>query len=408
MQAIVLAAGEGSRMRPLTSARPKVMTPVAGAPLLEHIVTRARQAGVNKFVFVVGYRRETISEHFGDGHCFGVEIEYAFQEEQLGTGHALAVAEELAENLFLVLNGDVLVDATSLEGMIKGGNLAVAAKRVSDPTRYGTFLVEEGLLRSVVEKSQSPPSDLANAGTYLLDREVFDALSEVSLSERGEYELTDGLNVLVSRGAKIGVVELEDWIEIGRPWDVLEANRSILSVAPHGIQGEVEPNVTLSGKVSIGKGSQVRSGTYIKGPVVIGENCDIGPNCFIRSYSCIGDRVRIGNAVEIKESTIMEETNVAHLSYVGDSVIGSKSNLGAGTIVANLRHDDANVLSYVKEEKIDSGRRKLGAIMGDNVKTGINTTIYPGTVIEPGYRGRPGEVIWGHVLGPGPDEQDEG
>jgi len=131
--------------------------------------------------------------------------------------------------------------------------------------------------------------------------------------------------------------------------------------------------------------------------VTIGEDCDIGPNSFIRPYTSIGDGVRIGNAVEIKNSTIMEDTKVAHLSYVGDSVVGSDCNFGAGTIVANLRHDGGDIISYIRGEEISSDRRKLGVIMGDDVKTGINTTIYPGTVIESGYRGRPGEVLRGRV-----------
>lgn len=397
MQAIVLAAGEGSRMRPLTLSRPKVMVPIGGRPFLDHVVDRAMEAGVIRFVFVVGYRSEVIIDHFGDGNEFGADIEYVVQSEQLGTGHALMMAEDMATDRFLVLNGDVLADLPSLKRFLEIKGDAVAAKRVADPSRYGVFEVDGDRLRSVVEKSRSPPSDLANAGIYLFRKTIFEALRGVNKSVRGEVELTDGINVLVSRGEEVRVVEIEDWIEVGRPWDVLEANKILLSEIDRRIEGNVEPGATLSGNVIIGDGSRVRSGSYIVGPVVIGKDCDIGPNCFIRAHTCIGDRVRIGNAVEIKNSAIMDNTNVAHLSYVGDSVIGSKCNFGAGTIVANLRHDDANIKSFIKGEKVDSGRRKLGAIVGDDVKTGINSSVYPGTVIEPGYRGRPSEVIRGHI-----------
>ncbi|MDD3565449.1 MAG: sugar phosphate nucleotidyltransferase [Methanothrix sp.] len=397
MQAIVLAAGEGSRMRPLTLSRPKVMVPIGGRPFLDHVVDRAMEAGVIRFVFVVGYRSEVIIDHFGDGNEFGADIEYVVQSEQLGTGHALMMAEDMATDRFLVLNGDVLADLPSLKRFLEIKGDAVAAKRVADPSRYGVFEVDGDRLRSVVEKSRSPPSDLANAGIYLFRKTIFEALRGVNKSVRGEVELTDGINVLVSRGEEGRVVEIEDWIEVGRPWDVLEANKILLSEIDRRIEGNVEPGATLSGNVIIGEGSRVRSGSYIVGPVVIGKDCDIGPNCFIRAHTCIGDRVRIGNAVEIKNSAIMDNTNVAHLSYVGDSVIGSKCNFGAGTIVANLRHDDANIKSFIKGEKVDSGRRKLGAIVGDDVKTGINSSVYPGTVIEPGYRGRPSEVIRGHI-----------
>ena len=399
MQAIILAAGEGSRMRPLTICRPKVMLPVGGKPFLEWTVCRAKIAGINDFVFVVGYRSESVMDHFKNGDDFGVRIDYAFQEEQQGTGHALMTAEDLAANRFLVLNGDVLTDTTSLKRIIETDGPAVAAKRVSDPSRYGVLEVSEGAVRSVVEKSPSPPSDLANAGIYLLDERIFDVLREVPVSVRGERELTDGLNFLSSQGAKLSVVDIEDWIEIGRPWDLLDANEKILMSEPGSISddAEVEAGAVLSGEVSLGKGTRIRSGSYIEGPAVIGEDCEIGPNCFIRPFTCIGDDVRIGNAVEIKNSTIMEDTNVAHLSYVGDSVVGSDCNFGAGTIVANLRHDGGIVSSHIRGDKVESGRRKLGVIMGDDVKTGINTSIYPGTVIEPGYRGRPGEVLWGRI-----------
>jgi len=384
-------------MRPLTLTRPKVMVPVGGKPFLEHLVDRSIESGVEEFVFVVGYRSSAVRDHFGDGERFGVEIDYVVQEEQLGTGHALMAAEDRAQESFLVLNGDVLTDVLSLKRVLGAGGAAVAAKEVEDPSRYGVLETKEGLLRSVVEKSPRPPSNLANAGIYVFGRTIFDALRGAPASVRGEFELTDGINCLLSRGEEVRVVEIEDWIELGRPWDVLEVNRILISQRDRGIQGDVEPGATLSGPVSVGEGSTIRSGSYIVGPVLIGRGCDIGPNCFIRPHTCIGDGVRVGNAVEIKNSAIMAGTNVAHLSYVGDSVIGSNCNFGAGTIVANLRHDDASIPTYIKGERADSGRRKLGAIIGDDVKTGINTSIYPGTVIGPGYRGRPGEVLRGLV-----------
>lgn len=397
MQAIILAAGEGSRMRPLTSTRPKVMLPVGGKPFLEWMVARGREAGIKDFVFVVGYRSKSVVDHFKDGEGFGVRIDYAFQQKQFGTGHALMVAEGLAAGRFLVLNGDVLTDLSSLKNMIEMGGLAVAAKKVLDPSRYGVLEVEDGGLRSIVEKSPSPPSDLANAGIYLLDKRIFEVLRYLPVSIRGEIELTDGINSLASRGVEMKMEHIAEWIEIGRTWDLLDANEKILMSEPGSILGEVEAGAVLAGKISVGNGTRIRSGSYIEGPAVIGENCDIGPNCFIRPCTCIGDNVRIGNAVEIKNSTIMENTNVAHLSYVGDSVIGSNCNLGAGTIVANLRHDGNSIRSYMRGEKVNSERRKLGVVMGDGVKTGINTSIYPGTVVEPGYRGRPHEVLWGRI-----------
>jgi bifunctional UDP-N-acetylglucosamine pyrophosphorylase/glucosamine-1-phosphate N-acetyltransferase len=399
MQAIILAAGEGSRMRPLTSKRPKVMLPVCGKPILEQIVLRAKQAGV------VGYGADAVKLHFGDGSNFGVRIDYTVQNRQLGTGHALLAAEAKAEDRFIVLNGDVLPDAESLKSMTSIKGNAVAAKRVPDPSRYGVFLCDDGHMKSVVEKSKTPPSDLANAGIYLFDRAIFDALENTGMSERGEYELTDGLNALASKEkTKIKIIELKDWIEVGRPWDILAANEKLMPNVRAHIEGEIEPGATLKGMVSVGRGTVVRTGSYIVGPVVIGEDCDIGPNCYIRPSTCLGKNVRVGNAVEIKNSAIMDGTKIGHLSYVGDSVVGSNCNFGAGTIASNLRHDNANIKSYIKGLPVDSGRRKLGVIMGDNVKTGIHTTIYPGTVIESGHRSMPASELRGMVCAAVKDE----
>ncbi|MDD4650682.1 MAG: sugar phosphate nucleotidyltransferase [Methanothrix sp.] len=396
MQAIILAAGEGSRMRPLTSNQPKVMLPVAGRPLLEHIILRARSAGVDRFVLVVGYGAECVRSYFGDGGRLGVKIDYADQYRQLGTGHALMAAQEKAAERFLVLNGDVLPDESSLKEIASSGTAAVSAIEVDDPRRYGVFLAEGDCFKSVVEKSERPPSNLANAGIYLLKRSIFEAMRSAPISERGEYELTDGLNLLSPR-EEIKIVTLKSWLEIGRPWDILTANEILLRDIEPTISGKVEAGATISGKVSIGKRTIVRSGAYIVGPVLIGEDCDIGPNCYIRPATCIGDRVRIGNAVEVKNSAIGNDSKIGHLSYVGDSIIAERCNFGAGTVCSNLRHDRGNIKSFIKGVRVDSGRRKLGVVMGDDVMTGINTSIYPGTVIASGFRGLPGAIHKGLV-----------
>ena len=396
MQAIILAAGEGSRMRPLTAKRPKVMLPIAGRPLLEHIVMRAKDAGIDRIILVVGYGAESIKAYFSDGSILGVNIDYAIQDRQLGTGHALLSAESLSENRFVVLNGDILPDVETLKEMIRYGELAVAAQRVSHPNRYGVFLTEGEYIRSVIEKSPSPPSDLANVGIYLFSNEIFDAMRLARLSQRKEYELTDGLNILAAK-EKIRKFEVKDWMEIGRPWDILNANEKLLPKLKQYNVGEIEPGAVLKGPIQIDKGSIIRSGAYIIGPVIIVHDCDVGPNCYIRPFTCIGNDIRIGNAVEVKNSSIMDGTKIGHLSYVGDSVIGENCNFGAGTIVSNLRHDGANIKSFIKGQRIDSERRKLGVIMGDDVKTGINTTILPGTVIESGFRGSPAAILAGLV-----------
>jgi bifunctional UDP-N-acetylglucosamine pyrophosphorylase/glucosamine-1-phosphate N-acetyltransferase len=172
-----------------------------------------------------------------------------------------------------------------------------------------------------------------------------------------------------------------EWLDIGRPWDLLEANRWALMRRNHKIVGTVEDGAHLVGPVTIAETARVRSGAYIEGPAFVDEESDIGPNCYIRPYTSVGKKVRIGNACEIKESIIMDCAHIGHLSYVGDSIIGEKCNLGAGTITANYRLDSGTVKMMVKDKLVDSGRRKLGVILGDNVKTGINALFMPGVKV---------------------------
>ena len=145
--------------------------------------------------------------------------------------------------------------------------------------------------------------------------------------------------------------------------------------------GTVEQGAHLIGPVSVAESARIRSGAYIEGPVFIDEGADVGPNCFIRSGTSLGKKVRVGNACEIKNSIIMDGTHVGHLSYVGDSIFGEKCNLGAGTIIANLRFDDRIIKMIIKDKVVDTGRRKLGAIFGDNVKTGIKSLFMPGVKV---------------------------
>jgi bifunctional UDP-N-acetylglucosamine pyrophosphorylase/glucosamine-1-phosphate N-acetyltransferase len=171
------------------------------------------------------------------------------------------------------------------------------------------------------------------------------------------------------------------WLDIGLPWNLLDANKIALASLQTSIEGNVEDGVQIHGSVKISKGARIRFGTYIEGPVWIGSGSDIGPNCYLRPSTSIGANVRIGNACEIKNSIILDSTHIAHLSYVGDSIIGERVNLGAGTITANIRFDKKNVKVEIKDKRIDSGKRKFGAIIGDDVQTGINVSLMPGVKI---------------------------
>ncbi len=395
MKAIILTAGEGTRMRPLTTTRPKTMLITGGKPLIQYNIESLRDAGIKDITLVVGYKKEVIEEYFGDGSKFGVNINYAVQEGQLGTAHAIGSAEKYIDESFIVLNGDIIVSYDLIRNLIEkyatrtSNNVksVLTLIEVDNPSNYGVVSTINDKIVEIVEKPApgEAPSNLANAGIYLFSTEIFDAIRKTELSERGEYEITDSLKIELENGWEIlGLISHEPWMDVGRPWELLKSNQDFLEKMEDDIEGEIEENVTIHGPLHLGKGSIIRSGCYIQGPVFIGENCDVGPNTYLRPYACLCNDVDVGNAVEIKNSIIMDGTNVNHLSYVGDSVIGVNCNLGAGTNLANLRFDDQHVRVTVKGKRVDSGLRKLGAIFGDGVKTGINTSVNPGVKIGNG------------------------
>lgn len=401
MRAVILAAGEGTRMRPLTENRPKVMLPIANKPMLEYTLLAARDAGIKDILLIVGYRKESIIGYFGDGSRWGLNIEYVTQERQQGTGHAFGMAAGHCDGggRFIAMNGDITVSTAHLKKLKKRKEDAViSVKQVPDPTAFGVIETSGGLVTRIVEKSPQPPTNMANAGVYVFSPCIFEAIGKTPLSPRGEIEVTDSLQMLIDSGKSVGYEVMgEDWMDIGRPWDLLTANELMVRATKPSVEGEVEPNATLKGPVSVGKGTVVRNGAYIVGPVIIGENCDIGPNCYIRAHTSIGDNVHVGNAVEIKNSILMNGTKIGHLSYVGDSVIGERCNFGAGTKIANLRLDEKNIPAVINGKRVDSGRRKLGCIMGDDVHTGIGSLINVGTTIGAGAVIGPGALAHGEV-----------
>lgn len=382
-------------MRPLTRNCPKVMLPIGNRPILHHVIEQVRDAGISEFVLVVGYHSDTIVKYFGGGSALGIKIDYIVQEERLGTAHAIGRTRSLIDDRFLVLNGDVMISSTQVKTLLEQDEVAVmAAMEVDDPSQFGVLEVDGGYVLRLHEKPEKPPTGLANAGIYVFEPEVFGAIDSTSISTRDEYEITRTIQDMIDSGIHMGYQVLDGtWLDIGRPWDMLDANMEYLKTISKDILGEVEDGVHIHGPVIVGEGARVRSGTYIEGPVIIGPNCDIGPNCYIRPYTSLGRGVRIGNAVEVKASIIMDRTHIGHLSYVGDSIIGTGCNFGAGTKVANLRHDGANIKVKINGILVDSGRRKLGTIMGDNVHTGINCMLNVGSMIEPDTNIHPGEFV---------------
>ncbi|MFW5956677.1 MAG: bifunctional sugar-1-phosphate nucleotidylyltransferase/acetyltransferase [Halorhabdus sp.] len=383
--AVVVAAGQGTRMRPLTATRPKPLLPVAGKPLLEHVLDTCADH-VERYVVVVGYADAQVREEIGTAYA-GNPVEYVTQAEQLGTAHAVEQAAEYVDERFLVLNGDVVIDPGLVADLVDVGGSAMAVKPVAQPQNYGVVALGSQHVTKVVEKPADPPTDLANLGIYALEPTVFEHVDATELSERGEYELTESIQRYIDAGGDVTAVEYDGtWLDVGRPWELLDANEYLLDGLNRDLRGTVEPRATIDGAVVVEEGARVRNGAYVEGPVVVQSGADVGPNAYVRGASVIGPNVRVGNAVEVKNSILMADTACGHLSYVGDSVLGRDVNFGAGTTVANLRHDDENVRVRVKGEAVDTGRRKFGVVVGDGTKTGINTSLNAGVKLDAGTR----------------------
>ncbi|WP_297461595.1 bifunctional sugar-1-phosphate nucleotidylyltransferase/acetyltransferase [Thermococcus sp.] len=398
MKGVILAAGRGERLRPLTDDRPKVIVKVANRPIIEYVMENL-DPFVDEFIVVVRYEKERLMKALGD-EFGGKPITYVEQLPGEGTAKAIESTRDLIGNEeFIAVNGDIYFEEEAVRALIatfrrENADAALVVKHFGDLSHFGRIEVKGNLVRAVLEKPGKVPG-YANLGIYAFKPDVFDFISRTQLSKRGEYEITDTLNLMIEAGKKVAYAVYDGyWNDIGRPWNMLELNEYLLKTKlKHDVRGEVEPGAVLIPPVEVGEGTVIRSGAYIIGPVKIGKNSRIGPNCFIRPHTSIGDNCHVGNAVEVKNSIIMDNSNAPHLNYVGDSIIGENSNLGAGTITANLRHDRGNIRVEIKGKLEDSGRHKLGAIIGHGVKTGINVSIYPGRKIGSGSFIGPGAIV---------------
>ena len=389
--AIVMAAGKGTRMK---SKNSKLVQKIYGKEIVKRAVENAEKAGVKDIVAVVGYKKEEVMKVLGDN------IKYAFQDEMLGTGHAVMQAKEYLKGKkgkVLVLNGDVpLIRPETLnkliEKSIENKEYATLLTAIyDDPTGYGRIVRDEGgNIEGIVEEKDTTEEQKKiteiNAGIYCFDIEaLLEALEKITPNNKqGEYYITDVIQIMNNRGLKTGAVIVEDnteilgindRIQLGILTKVLQM-RINTELMKHGVTIEDTNTTYIYDDVEIGMDTVIHPNTTIKSGVIIGEDCEIGPNSYIREGCKLANKVKIGSFVEIKKAIISEGTKVPHLSYMGDCEIGEKCNIGCGTITCNYDGFNKSKTIIGNHSFIGSNTNLVAPVtLGDNTFIAAGSTI---------------------------------
>lgn len=366
-QAIILAAGEGQRLRPFTALKPKVMIPIAGKPILQYVVEALSLNGMRQIIIVVGYKKEQVWDFFGSGEHFGVQIDYVTQPQQLGTAHALKQAEKMVKGKFLILSGDNIIEPETIASFMAAKPNAILVKEQEDVSKYGVVTVGNGVVEDIVEKPTEAPSNLANTGIYAFDPEVFEFA-------RDEADLPEALRRMIAQGYRLTAEEAKGiWLDVVYPWDILKLNDITLRKVSPGVEGTVEGDVTIKGLVSIGRDTVIRANSYIVGPAIIGENCEIGPNACLFPATSLGDNVVISPFTQIRNSVIGDNVYIGTGSSIQDSIIDRGSILGT--------HFAARSGEAVVEIDGEFQKVSCGAMLGEGCNIEDSVVAQPGTMI---------------------------
>jgi len=382
-QAVILAAGEGQRLRPFTVNRPKVMLLIAGKPILQYVIEALVQKGIRNIALVVGYRKEQVLDYFGSGEAFGVDLAYVTQERQLGTAHALAQAKEAIKGDFLVLPGDNLITADTIGRFAAVEPEAVLIKKVDNPMRYGAVHIRRGTVREIVEKPGEASSNLVSTGIYSFSRAIFDFVEP-------QLDLPDVVNRMIEQGHKISALETEGaWLDAIYPWDILNLNAAILPQSQAKTGGTIEAGVSVNGQVSIGKGTVIRSNSYIMGPAVIGDGCEIGPSVCIFPATSIGNNVVISPFTEVKNSVIGNDVSIGPGSIMHDSVIDNSCHIDGRFAACGGQAEVAVNQEYHSVS--------FGAMLGEGCTLGNSVVAQPGAIVGSYSQIRPMKLISGRL-----------
>jgi len=362
MQAVVLAAGKGRRLWPLTENRPKPMIPVANRPILEHIVDALDGAGAEKVVLVVGSNQERVQSHFGNGHDYDLEISYVVQQQQLGTGHALLQAESQVGESFIALNGDRIIESELLERVwdrhVETDDTVMSVTRVDEPSRYGVVELD-GRDVATIEEQPIPEltkSDFINAGVYAFSPDVFAAIRRTD--SRGEQALTDTLSNLMADQRVRAVQYRGTWLDVSEPWDLLEVNDSLID--------REDSTYTPSNTVD--------DSAVVATAAIIGDDVTVHPQAAILPGVTLGDNVSVGPGAVLENAVVLSDATINAGAVLTDCIIGANTTIGPNTTVEGGRTDV--VLSDAVYHDVT-----FGGLLGDNVSVGGNATVEPGTII---------------------------
>lgn len=396
INSIILAAGKGTRMK---SEKSKVLHEIFGKTLLGYVLDAVNKTGkIEKSYVIVGHQAESVTEFVEKNY---ENAKTVLQSPQLGTGHAVSMVCPELENFkgeVIILCGDTpLISAETINKFIdfhkeKKSDLTVMSAIFEDPTNYGRIIRKGENLSAIVEEKDATPEQKSikevNAGIYCLDWEkIKPAFSQLkSNNAQGEYYLTDIISWAVQEGLNTNAYILEDNEEIfgiNSKTHLAQAtkmmNRKIIQKhLDNGVQIVDIDTTWISQDTEIGADTMIFPNVYITGKNKIGKNCKIGPFAHLRGDVVLEDGVKIGNFVEVKKSTIKSNTNACHLTYIGDSEIGSGVNIGAGTITANYNHFTKQKKNTIIEDGASIGSN---SVLVAPVKVGKSASIGAGTVV---------------------------
>ncbi|MFW6176111.1 MAG: bifunctional sugar-1-phosphate nucleotidylyltransferase/acetyltransferase [Thermoplasmatota archaeon] len=388
MKAVILAAGECTRLRPFTVSEPKVMISVANKPILQYVVESLVKNGITDIIIVVGYKRRKIMSYFGDGTDFNANIDYVFQRKQPsqgGTAHALSKAKEKIDEEFLVLPGDNVISEKIIKDLLNGmEKYTLLVTRSATPSKYGVCTLDDSKVCDLIEKPEKSKSNLISTGIYSFPPEIFEYIED-AMDDR-IYDLTTVITRVMKENEVKGIITRSTWIDAVYPWDLQKVNSAALQNVPKSMEGIIEDNVMIKGDVEVGEGTIIRGGTYIEGPVKIGENCDIGPQACILPSTSVGDDSKISPFTVVKNSLLMKGINVQPSSKIENSVIGTGVNIGSNF---STYLSDASIVSEHGLHEIED----IGCMIAEDTVIGSGVTTESGVIIGADCRIGSGKVI---------------